>query len=360
VASRCNVSAAVILLAAAIGCREKSSREEAQAAIAAVDGMDAVPSSADAVLGAEVGPLSRSLLVERAVQRMLAADPGLKAELDGLFNGCGFDPIRDLGTVLVAMDNTTETGAATDRALLVASGQITEGKLAACVGQHMTRVGGQLVQKSVSGRVHYHADSPPGRLDVWFAFGSPKTLLVSSSAEFLAEALAGGPRLAADGQMAELVHRARVPGAALWAAGRVSPEIGKGLASATGGQVGPPRAMFGHLAAETGLSAELGVELASPEEAKSAVSLANTQLRILTQVAQRWRLGRAVAKISAEASGPTLYLHLELTDEELRQALAPIDRDAGPDQNPAPPEDPQGVLPNGQGDAAPGGQAPSR
>jgi hypothetical protein len=118
--------------------------------------------------------------------------------------------------------------------------------------------------------------------------------------------------------------------------------------------------MFGHLAAETGLTAELGVDLASPDEANSAVSLAKGQLRILTQVAQRWKLGRAVAKVSAEASGATLYVRLALTDDELRQALAPIDTDAGADQNPAPPEEPQGVLPHGQGDASPGGQAPLR
>jgi hypothetical protein len=160
--------------------------------------------------------------------------------------------------------------------------------------------------------------------------------------------------------MAELVHRARVPGAALWAAGRVSPEIGKGLAAATGGQVGPPRAMFGHLAAETGLEAELGVQLASPAEANTAVSLAKNQLRVLTQVAQKWKLGRAVAKVVAEATGPTLFLRVNLSDDDLRLVLAPIDRDAGPDQNPAPPSQDQGVLPHGQGDAAPGGQAPLR
>jgi len=349
-------AALLAVVATAGGCKGKSSREKAQEAVAAVEGMNALPASVDVVLGAEVAALSRSLLVERAVARMLTSDPGLKADLDSLFQACNFDPVRDLGTVLVAMDNAaTPAATAADRTLLVASGQLSEGNLAACVGRHLSRAGGQLVQKSADGRVHYHADSPPGRLDVWFAFGAPKTLLVSSSPEFLSEALADGPRLAADGEMAELVHRARVPGAALWAAGRVPADIGKGLAAATGGKVGAPRAMFGHIAAETGLTAQLGVELASPAEANTAASLTKEQLKALTQIAQRWRLGRAVAKIALEAVGQTLFLRLALSDEELRQALAPIDSDAGPDQNPAPPSGDEGALPNGQGDASPGG-----
>jgi hypothetical protein len=346
---------------AAGGCRERTVAEEAQATVAAVEGMNAVPASADVVLGAEIAPLARSAIIERAVVRMLQSDPGLQAELDKLFKGCGFDPVRDLRTVLLAMD-TPAAGKAgeADPVLMVATGRLSEGKLASCVGQHMSQLGGSLVEKAVNGRVHYQADAPPGRFDVWFAFGSPETVVVSSSPAFLAEALADGPRLASDSQMAELVHRARVQGAALWAAGRVSPEIGKGLAAATGGQVGPPRAMFGHLQAETGLSAELGVQLASAEEAKAALSLATNQLRVLAQVAQKWRLGRAVAKVTSEVAGATVYIRVALSDEELRQALAPIDRDAGPDQNPAPPEGDQGAQPNGQGDASPGGQAPLR
>lgn len=347
------------LAATAGACRDKTAGGDPQVTVAAVEGMNAVPGATDIVLGVEVAPLARSALVERAITRMLLADPGLQAELDKLFNGCGFDPARDLSTVLLAMDYPPASGGA-ERALLVATGRISEGKLAACVGRHMSELGGSLVQKTVDGRPHYHADAPEGRSDVWFAFGSPETLVVSSSPEFLGDALGSGPRLAHDSHMASLVHRAKAAGAAVWAAGRVTPEVGRGLAAATGGGVAAPRAMFGHFAAETGLQAELGVELASPEEAKSALSLAKSQLRVLAQIAQKWKLGRAVAKVTMEAADSTLFLRLTLSDDELRQVLAPIDSDAGPDQNPAPPEGDQGVDPNGQGDAAPGGEAPLR
>ena len=342
----------------AAACSDRAS-EDPKVVVAAVEGMNAVPATTDIVFGAEVAPLARSALVQRAINRMMAGDPGLQAELDKLFNGCGFDPARDLSSVLIAMDSPPAGGAG-DRALLVATGRIAENKLAACVGRHMSELGGQLVQKAVAGRIHYHADAPQGRTDTWFAFGSAETVVVSSSPEFLAESLADGPRLASDSQMASLVHRAKVQGAALWAAGRIPADVGKGLAAATGGGVAAPRAAFGHFAAETGLSAELGVELASPQEAKAALSLAKSQLRIMAQVAQKWKLGRAVAKVSMETVDSTLYMRVTLTDEELRQVLAPIDTDAGPDQNPAPPERDQGAENNGQGDASPGGQAPLR
>jgi hypothetical protein len=356
------IAAAALAAAAAAlagGCGD-SAEEDAKAVAAAVEGIAAVPASADVILGADVGALARSALIERAIAGMLTADPGLREELQKLLGGCGTDPVRDVSSVLLAMDNPEKEGAGADRVLLVATGHLSEAKLTSCVGKHMSQLGGKLVEKTEGGRVTYQADAPPGRLDVWFAFGSPETLIVSSSGEFLAEAMGTGPRVAGDASMAQLIKRARTPGAALWAAGRVPPAVGKGLAAATGGKVGAPRAMFGHVAAETGLTVELGVELASAEEAKAALSLAQNQLRLLTQVAQKWRLGRSVAKVSTEAVGPTLFFRANLTDEELRQALAPIDRDAGPDQNPAPTEGNQGAQPHGQGDASPGGQAPLR
>ena len=359
-------AAAALVGAAAVaagGC-SPSSEEDAKAVAAAVEGMGAVPASADVILGADVGALARTAIIERAVAGMLTSDPGLREDLQKLIAGCGFEPARDLSSVLLAMDNPEKEGAGSDRVLLVATGHLSEAKLASCVGKHMSQLGGKLVEKPAGGRVIYQADAPPGRLDVWFAFGAPETLVVSSSPEFLAEALGGGPRAAGDGGMAQLIKRARSPGAALWAAGRVPAAVGKGLASATSGKISAPRAMFGHLAAETGLQAELGVELASADEAKAALSLAQTQLRLLSQVAQKWRLGRSVAKVSAEAVGTTLFFRANLTDDELRQVLAPIDRDAGSDQNPAPPsqgnQGNQGAQPHGQGDASPGGQAPLR
>ena len=349
-------AAAALLVSAGGGCK-RSSQDEASGggggtSPASIEGISAVPASVDVVLGAEVPALARSALVQRAVSRMLLSDPGLSREVDQLFDGCGFRPERDLRTVLLAMKSGAE-----DRALLVASGTLAEGSIATCVGRHMAQAGGRLVQSTVDGRTHYHADAPPDRLDVWFAFGSDDTVVVSSSSQLLVEALGDGPRLVDDPELAGLLERARRPRPALWAAGRVSPEVGAGLKAASGGTVGPPRAMFAHVAFEGGLQAELGVVLASAEEATSAVSLAKSQLAVLAQVAQKWKLGRAVGRVQAEAEGSTLHLRLALDAAELEAALGPIDSETPHEQTTAPLEQNQGV-PDGQGDTAPGGQAP--
>jgi hypothetical protein len=367
VTRRACVCAAAVLLAAAAGCKEKSKGGAGAQSVAAIEGMSAMPASIDAVLGADVPALARSELVERAVTRMFLGDPGLKKAIDQLFAGCGFRPERDLRTVLVGMDVDGAAVAGVERTLLVASGKLAEGTIAACVSKHMGEMGGALVETQVAGRTHYHADAPTGRQDVWFAFGSKDTVVVSSTAELLAEALGKTPRLADAPAMAALIERARRPAAALWAAGTLPPEVGKGLASASGGTLAPPREIFGSLVVEEGLNAEIGVELASPEEANSAVSLAKRQLELLAQVAQKWKLGQLVARVEASAAEKTLLLRLRLPDAELTQVLAPIDTPGPGQQTTAPLEDtvdPARERAGGKGagdgerDAAPGGQAP--
>ena len=358
--SRPLVVALVLVTGATAGCKSKKKGERAAAAVAAIEGMDAVPASVDVVLGADVRALMRSELVERAAQRMLLADPGLSKELEQLFSGCKLRPSKDLRVVILAMDTDGAGGRSRERALLVASGTLSEGALAACVAQHLSSLGGQLVETSVEGRTHYHADAPPDRLDVWFAFGSKDTVVVSSSPELLAEALGDAPRLSSDKEMAGLIDRARRPGAALWAAGRVAPDVGEGLKAVSNGAIGAPRAMFGHVLIEDGFAAELGVDLASAEEATAAVAAARTQLGVLAQVAQKWKLGRLVAKVTPEAIESTVFLRLVLDADEVRAAVAPIDTGATGGETATPPEDQQqqGARKNGEGDAAPGDEAP--
>jgi hypothetical protein len=350
--------AAVVLLAAAAGCKEKSKKSEHGAeAVADIEGMSALPASIDALLGADVPALAHSELVDRAVTRMFLGDPGLKKEIEQLFAGCGFRPEKDIRTVLVGMDVDGAAVAGTERTLLVASGEFAEGKIASCVSKHMGQMGGALVETAVGGRTHYHADAPTGRQDVWFAFGSQSTVVVSSTPELLAEALGKTPRLADDKPMAALIERARKPGVALWAAGKLPPEVGKGLASASGGQVEPPTAIFGNLSVEKGLSSEIGVEMASPQAASTAVSVAKRQLALLAQVAQKWHLGALVARIQVRAAERTVLLQIALSEADLVQVLAPIDTPGPGQQSTAPLEQNQGAG-DGERDAAPGGQTP--
>ena len=216
----------------------------------------------------------------------------------------------------------------------------------------MSALGGKLVQGPLGGRTEYHADAPPGRTDVWFAFGSKDVVVVSSSAAFLSEALGKGARLSDDPELAALVARARTDGASLWAAGKVAPDVGKGLQAATGGKVGPPTAMFGHLTLGSGLEGELGVVLGSADDANKSVSLAKSQLAIVSQLAQKWDLGRLVAKIAVTAKDDTLLLDLTLDERDLRAALAPIDSGTGADQTTSPLNSPGNTGKSGAPDRA--------
>jgi hypothetical protein len=351
--------AAAVLVAVAAGCKERSKKGGSGGeAVLSIEGMSAIPATIDVVLGADVVSLARSDLIDRAVSGMFRGDPGLRKEIDQLFAGCGFRPEKDLRTVLVGMDVDGAPAAGAERTILVATGRLSEGAIATCVGRHMGQMGGgALVETEVAGRTHYQADAPTGRQDVWFAFGSQDTVVVTSTAELLTQALGKTPRLADDPMMAALIERARRPGAALWAAGKLPPEIGKGLSGAAGGTLKPPSAIFGSLAVEEGLSAEVGVELASAEEANSAVSLAKRQLGLVAQVAQKWRLGPLVARVQVSSAERTLLLRLALSERDLSQVLGPIDTPGAGQQTTAPLEQNQGAG-DGERDAAPGGQAP--
>ena len=96
--ARCLAVALVVTAWATAGCKSKKKGERAAEAVAAIEGMDAVPASVDVVLGADVRALMRSELVERAGQRMLLADPGLSKELERLWTGCKLKPSKDLRT----------------------------------------------------------------------------------------------------------------------------------------------------------------------------------------------------------------------------------------------------------------------
>jgi hypothetical protein len=341
---------AIALAVAGAGCKSKKPSEPLAQALA---GLGAMPASVDQVIGLEVPRLASSPLVERALASLLAGAPDLARDLDALMAGCKLDVGRDVRRMWLGMDRAAE-----DRALLVVEGKLTEGQLSACVGQALVPGGGRLTGARVGGRTHFHVDQAEGRPDVWFAAVGDGVVVVASTAELLAEAAGDGPKLLASSEMAALVERAGT-GHALWFAGSVPPEIGQGVGRVSGGAIGAPRAMFGHLDLDGPLDAELAVVMASADDATRGVSTIKSQLAGYALVAQAAGLGRLVNQIGAEAEGDTLFLRLKLSEEEVRALVGTaIDRPGPDDQNATPSR--QGVDSDGQGDAGPGDEAPVR
>lgn len=325
-------------LAAAPACKSRSS---ADGSAAAVTGLGAVPADAEAVISFDVRRLAGSQLVERSVALLLQRDAELAARWERLAAACHLDVEKQVERVLLALAPATkDTG---QRVLMVVTGDLPEATLATCVQTAVGSGGGQLV----SGKTLYQVTEGP-RV-IWFGYGRPDTVVLGSSRPWVEAALGKGPKLATDGALKPLLARAD-QAAPIWAAGRPGP-VGEGLIRVTQGRMKKgPQALFVSVDPTTGLRVEIGVELATEDDAKVLEELAKIQLPTLAMAAQAFSLGPLVAKVTAAREGATVKLRLSLGMEEVNQLLVAIDRTARDPQDSAPPSQP-GVTP--QPDAAP-------
>jgi len=326
----------LVLSIALLAC--KGDKQAADRPVRPVDGLTAVPARVSVVIAADVGRLSKSQLVRRAVGEMLARDVDLQKRVAELLAGCKLVPGKDIDGVVVAMGDTRE------RSLLVAQGSFDEAVLASCVGKSMSASGGELTRGDDQGRTIYTAVGSTGLAPVFFALGSSHTLVVSSSKEMLGEALGDGEKLAANRRMGELLERVDT-NAPLWAVGLVPDGVGAGLVGKAGLKK-PPQAMVVRAAFDDGIEVRLDVEMGDQSDAKSALSLAKPQLAAASLVAQKAGLGALVNRITVDADGPWLVLGLKMGASEVGEILARVqrvvDRSPPPQQNPpsnAPPSD---------------------
>jgi hypothetical protein len=320
---------ACVALASACG-RKSGKKPPPEPAPRVLEGLAALPAGARVALGVDVAELRASPLVKRAVSQMLARDPALAGRIDDLVTRCRHDPGRDLDGFVVALGDGPSDVA------LVARGRFTETAIADCVRASMEAAGGTLTASQGAERAIYTARDAGGTA-VWFAFGGPDTLVVAAGEEWLQAALGSGPKLRDDRALMGLVERAGT-GSALWAAGRVQPEVGAGIVRVTSGKVAnPPTAMFGHLDVTDGFAADLGVIMASAADAAEVVAFARPQLELLTVMAQEQGFGPVVGKIQVDADGATVHVRLALDAGEVAELSRQIDRIAGPEQDTARP-----------------------
>jgi hypothetical protein len=351
--------ALALAVAAALGCKsddkKKPATEPALPEHPALRGLDAIPAGMRVAVGVDVPKLSRSPLVQRAVSQMFARDPELKKRFDALSSACKFDPVEQLSSFVIGMGQG-------DEVVLAATGEFREPDIAVCVDKTLAADGGHLTTQTVAGRSAYRADSGQARPAVWFAFGGPDTLVVSSLERLLADALGNGTKASADDRLAPLIARARPQDAAIWGAGAVPPAVGEGLVKATTGKVGAPQAMFGRVRFDAGLHVELGAVMASPEDAKTLESEAKPQLELVSLAAQKYGLGRLVAQIGVRTDASTVVIELVLSEDQLREVLSRIDTEDPSLQNPSldAGPGPEGAGSDGKRDAAPGSQTPLR
>lgn len=316
-----------------------------------VTGLAAVPAEVRVVLGVNVESIADAWPVKRAVEQMFLRDPGLAARVDGLITTCRFDPAKDLRSLVVALG----AGENAEQALMVAIGSFSEPEVASCVQTSLTEDGGSLTQSDVDGRRIYQATGRAGRDEsVWFTFGDPRTLVVATSPEWLAEAVGKGEKVLSRQPMASWIERAD-PNAGIWAAGAIDQNIGAELVKLAGDQLrAPPQALYGHIHIKDGLALSLSTIAASPEDASVLVGLARAQLGVGALALQRYGLGPIVSKLTVNAEGDTMHLRFALSAEELKDVLSRIDTTNAPEQ-----DTPSGKPASGGLEAEPGAADPA-
>lgn len=334
------------LLAAGCGKKSEDPKDrQAPGAPPAVDGLEALPGDSWGVIGADIERLAGSPLVERAVTEALGRDPGLAERIARLRTACGLEPGDNLTRAFIGL------GEQPDQVVMAVVGEFDEVALARCVSEAVGADGRSLTSGEEDGRSLYHVGGDPERPDVWFALGSPRTLVVARSRERLAAALAGGPKVPGSESLAPLLERVDRE-AGLWGTARMRPRVGEGLVEISGGAIEePPRAIFGSVRLGEGIDARVGVVTASAESAKRLKSMAESQLIWASLVAQRRSLGPLVNRVKVEGEGDTVVLALDLDRDAIDQLVEQIDKAAESQQNP-PVQNP-GPVPDGTPPAAP-------
>lgn len=309
---------ALAAAAALAGCGKKSSTNAARE----VTGLAAVPASAEVVIGADVARVATSPLVTRAVDQLLARDQNLASEWDRLRASCTLDG-KKIKSLVIAIGPKATPQPGSGPKLMVATGQLVETEIEACVRAMVGKGGGQLTAKPLGSRTLYQAKD--GSIVLWFAFGSPDTVVFGTTEAFVTEALAGGPRVLDNPDMKHWISMAdtRQP---LWAAGKTDERVRTGLVKVLSGQVSAgPSAIVLEGDLGNGLKLAAKVVMASPADANALESFVKSNLGMMSMAAQAKSLGKIVDKVHVVADKDLVKLDVDLGVDEVNQLISMLD-----------------------------------
>ena len=305
-----------------------------------VTGLAAVPASAQVLIAADVTKLSDSALVSRAVDQLLLRDMQLATRWADVKDSCKIDLTKQVKRVMLALGPTPQTQpTGTGPVLMVATGQLVEADLAACVRTLVGKGGGSLTVKTVAGRSIYEVKD--GNRTMLFAFGRPDTVVLSTNEAWLTEALGAGQK-APDAPELKALFPLIDQNAPLWAIGKVDERVRQGLVNASGGQLkAGPQAIVGTVDPTDGAKLSLGAVMATADDAKSLETFANNELKVVAMVAQMKSLGPIVAKVAVQAEGTVVRFRAPLSVEDVNQLLSVLDEKPASEQVTQPPEAPK-------------------
>ena len=311
--------AALCGLALAWGCGKKHSGGPA----AEVTGLAAVPASAEVVISADVPRVSDSPLVSRAVDQLMLRDPDLADRWQKLHDSCKLDSTKLSHVLLAIGPRGNQNGVGTGPVLMVATGKVTENELVSCVRSMVGSGGGDVTAKTVAGHTLYQARD--GSRIMFFGFGRPDTVLLSSNEAFITEALSPGKKATDNAELGSWIALADQK-APVWAAGHADPNLRDRLVKITGGQLtAGPQAITVSFDPTSGAKIDLGAVMASPQDAKALESFAKGQVAVLGMAAQKLSAGKLVDKIGVTSEGTVVHVRVNLALDEVNQLLSALD-----------------------------------
>ncbi|CAN5911642.1 hypothetical protein BH11MYX3_BH11MYX3_23880 [soil metagenome] len=305
-----------------------------------VTGLAAVPATAQVLIGADVTKLSDSPIVARAVEQLLMRDPALAARWTEVQESCKLDLTRQVKRVMLALGTPAATApTGTGPVLMIATGTIAEPDLTACVRTMVGKGGGALTVKTVGGRSLYQVKD--GNRIMFFAFGRADTVILGTSEPWVLDALGAGPKAVDNPELKGLLALAN-QNSPVWAVGKVDERVRQGLVGASGGRLkAGPTAIVASVDPTAGAKLDLGAVMSTPDDAKGLESFANSELKVVTMVAQMKSLGPIVAKVVVSAEGNVVRFRAPLTLDDVNQLLSVLDEKPASEQVSPPPEAPK-------------------
>ena len=322
-----------LLLLIAAACGKKS--EAPSGPPPEITGLAAVPSNAEALIGVDVGKVASSPIVQRMVEQLLARDPALSAGWTALRENCKLDFSKQIRRLMLAIGPSAPNGRiGTGPILMIATGAIPETEFSDCVGKLVGKGGGAITGSSKGGRTLYQVKDGPRTM--FFAFGRADTVVLGSSDAYVLEALGPGKKALDHPELAGWIKLAD-QNAPIWAVGRFSDKLRKGLVDATDGKVkAGPLAITASVDPTSGMNIQVAAIMATPADAKQLETLISGEKALIGIAAQIKSLGPVVEHVKIVAERNVLRFRAPLTMDDVNHLLSMLDG-AKPSQQDSPP-----------------------
>ncbi|MEJ7599275.1 MAG: hypothetical protein WKG01_15320 [Kofleriaceae bacterium] len=289
-----------------------------------VTGLAAVPANAEAMIAVDVGKVASAPIVERMVEQLLMRDPSLSAGWAKLRASCKLDFTKQIRRLMLAIGPTGPDGRiGTGPVLMVATGTIPEAEFADCVGKLVGQGGGNITGATKGGRTLYQVKD--GARSMFFAFGRADTVVLGSNDAYVLEALGPGKKALDNPELAAWVKLAD-QNAPIWAVGRMSDKLRRGLVDATDGKIKQgPVAVTASIDPTTGMNIQVAAIMATPDDAKRLESLMTTEKALIGIAAQIKSLGPIVERVKVMTERNVLRFRAPLTMDDVNHLLSVLD-----------------------------------